>query len=140
MSPNGVPLLREETEIVYADNNIDDEQNAENSITIRALTTEQVYQIFTNKEAKFVDGRDSWDYSDGHIPGALNIPEYKFTPEEPNLKLLEKNDKIIVYCEGDQCEVSKRLAVELKKLGYKNIWVYLGGWKEWWENKFPIEK
>ena len=141
VSPEGVSLIREETKIVLDKSSEDFEaESGGNPGEIKALTTEQVYEIFTNKEAKFVDGRDNWDFSDGHIPGAINIPEYKFTPKEPNLKLLNKNEKIIVYCEGNQCEVSKRLAGELQKLGYKKVWVYLGGWEEWWENKFPIEK
>lgn len=140
-SPKGIQLIRKETGIVF-ESGTENFENAETETIdeIRALTTEQVYEIYSNREAKFVDARDNWDFADGHIPGAINIPEYKFSPDELNLKLLYKNDKIIVYCEGDQCEVSKRLAMELKKLGYKKVWIYLGGMKEWWEYKFPIEK
>jgi hypothetical protein len=32
------------------------------------------------------------------------------------------------------------LAGELQRLGYIKVWIYLGGWKEWEENNFPIEK
>lgn len=140
-SPKGIPLIRKETEIVFeAGTENFGNAETENIDEIRALTTEQVYEIYSNREAKFVDARDNWDFADGHIPGAINIPEYKFTSAEPNLKLLDKNEKLIVYCEGDQCEVSKRLAQELINLGYRKVWIYLGGMKEWWEYKFPIEK
>ena len=140
-SPKGISLVGKETEIVFEDGNDNfGNKEIENIDEIRALTTEQVYEIFSNREAKFVDARDNWDFADGHIPGAINVPEYKFSPEDPNLKLVDKNEKIIIYCEGDQCEVSKRLAREFKKLGYKKVWIYLGGMKEWWEYKFPIEK
>lgn len=140
ISPTGISLIRKEDYVVYENNykkNVNDEND---TLVIKSLTTEQVYEIFSNREAKFVDARDNWDFADGHIPGAINIPEYKFTSEEPNLKLLNKDEKIIVYCEGNQCDISKRLATELIKLGYKKVWVYLGGMKEWWEYKFPIEK
>ena len=141
VSPEGISLIREETKIILDENSEDFYvESSKDPGKIRALTTAQVYEIFNNKEAKFVDGRDNWDFSDGHIPGAINIPEYKFTPKEPNLNLLDKDEKIIIYCEGDQCEVSKRLAGEFQKLGYKKIWVYLGGWEEWEKNNFPIEK
>lgn len=139
-SANGIPLIKKEAAVVFDTNEELTESETENLNEIKALTTEQVYEIFGSKEAKFVDARDNWDFADGHIPGAINIPEYKFTPDDPNLKLLDKNEKIIVYCEGDQCEVSKRLAIELKKIGYKKVWIYLGGWEEWSGNKLPIEK
>lgn len=141
LSPNGIPFFREETAVVYENN---DEQfvteNEDNNNEVRALTTEKVYGIFNKGGAKFVDARDNWDFAEGHIPGAVNIPEYKFTPDDPSLKSLNKDEKIIVYCEGNQCDVSKRLASELKKLGYKYIWVYIGGWEEWSEYKLPVEK
>lgn len=138
-SQNGISLIRKEAGLVF-DTDVSSEIERQNINEIRALTTEQVYEIFSNREAKFIDARDNWDFADGHIPGAINIPEYKFSPDEPNLKLLDKNEKLIVYCEGDQCDVSKRLALELQKLGFKKVWIYLGGMKEWWEYKFPIEK
>jgi len=138
-SQNGILLIRKEAGLVF-DTDVSYEIERQNINEIRALTTEQVYEIFSNREAKFIDARDNWDFADGHIPGAINIPEYKFSPDEPNLKLLDKNEKLIVYCEGDQCDVSKRLALELQKLGFKKVWIYLGGMKEWWEYKFPIEK
>jgi len=141
LSQNGISIIRQETEIIYDETiNYDGNKDDIKINEIRALNTAQVYEIFTNKEAVFVDARDSWDFSDGHIPGAVNIPEYKFTPDDPNIKYLDKNRKIIVYCEGDQCEVSQRLAVELQKLGYKKVWIYFGGWKEWFENNLPAEK
>ena len=142
ISSKGISLIRTETEIVWTEESsvINESTEAGENLVLRALTTEQTYQIFLEKTAKFIDARDQWEFGDGHIPGAINIPEYKFTPEEPNLDQLKKNEKIIIYCEGDDCDVSKRLAEEMQKLGFSNIFVYVGGWREWSSNNYPIGK
>ena len=45
----------------------------------------------------------------------------------------------VIYCEGDVCDVSKRLAAELMKLGFTKVYVFLGGIYEWIDSEYPLE-
>jgi rhodanese-related sulfurtransferase len=95
------------------------------------ITLNQAYKLFKTGEVLFIDARDKWEFGDGHISGAINIPEYNFDKSNPVLKTIPKDKTIVSYCDGDDCEMSVKLADNLFKLGYKKIYIFFGGWKEW---------
>lgn len=125
------PLLVENVESTSAEAGNDN---------IKGLILAQVIELQAQNVATFIDARDQWDYSEGHIKGAINIPEFSFEPSNKLLKTIEKDKLIIVYCDGDECDTSKRLANRLMELGYKNTFVFLGGMNEWIDAELPIVK
>ena len=83
----------------------------------------------------------------GHIPTAKNIDwtnnldnsgKLKSDEELESIYQLDKESQIITYCQGAYRAANSYLS--LKKLGFKNVKVYLGSWGEW-GNKIdlPIE-
>jgi rhodanese-related sulfurtransferase len=95
------------------------------------ITLKQAYDLYTSGKTLFIDARDKWEFADGHITGAINIPEYNFDKNNPILKTIPKNKTIVSYCDGDDCEMSVKLADNLFNLGYKNVYIFFSGWKEW---------
>lgn len=73
-----------------------------------------------------VDVRDSEEFGEGHIPGAINIPVSTFASQSGEL---DKKKKIIVYCNsGGRSYNAYR---KLMKLGYKDInQAIFADWKE----------
>jgi len=74
----------------------------------------------------------------GHIPGSINIDwneniandgTLKNEKELSELYQFSKDDEIVTYCHGAYRAANTFLA--LKKIGFKNIRVYLGSWGEW---------
>lgn len=89
----------------------------------------------------FIDARPENVYKKGTIPGAINIPDTKFSiNQEPYLKLLpeDKNTKMVVFCGGYACIKSHIVANILYDKGYKNVMVYSAGEPEWKEKGLPI--
>lgn len=84
----------------------------------------------------------------GHIPNAINIDWNKNLNEDGTLKNddelsqmydLPKDSEIVTYCQGAYRAANTFLA--LKKLGFKNVRVYLGSWGEWGNRlELPVEK
>lgn len=72
-----------------------------------------------------------------NIPGSKNVPEEKLEELLPALHV-GKEEPIVVYCAGGQCTASVKAAQKLTGLGYKNVWAYEGGTKEWKEAGFPL--
>ena len=74
-----------------------------------------------------IDARTQEEYDQGHIPGAILIPEYEIA-DRAEKELLDKNQLILVYCRSGRR--SKIAAGELVKLGYTNIKEF-GGIIDW---------
>jgi len=84
----------------------------------------------------------------GHIPTAKNIDWNNNIDDSGKLKSDEKLDsiyqmdkesEIVTYCQGAYRAANSYLS--LKKIGFKNVKVYLGSWGEWGNKmELPIEK
>ena len=74
-----------------------------------------------------IDARTQSEYDEGHIPGAILIPEYEIAQLAEN-ELPDKNQLILVYCRSGRR--SKIAAEELVKLGYTNVKEF-GGIIDW---------
>jgi len=105
---------------------------------IRLINTSEAKDFFNKNDALFIDARDSWEFSDSHILNSINIPEYNYNPNNPIIKLLDKNGIYITYCSADDCDLSRRLATKLKTNGFKNVFVYSEGFEKWIELRYPI--
>ena len=74
-----------------------------------------------------LDVRTAEEFSDSHIPGAVNIPNEEIGTEEiPQLP--DKDQKIFVYCRSGNR--SKQASEKLAALGYTNI-IEFGGINSW---------
>ena len=74
-----------------------------------------------------IDARTQEEYDQGHIPGAILIPEYEIA-DRAEKELHDKNQLILVYCRSGRR--SKIAAEELVKLGYTNVKEF-GGIIDW---------
>ena len=100
-------------------------------------STEKTYRQITMEEAvtmmeeetgyTILDVRTAQEYSEKHIPGAINIANESIGTEDiPELP--DKEQLILVYCRSGNR--SKQASEKLVKLGYTNI-VEIGGINSW---------
>jgi len=98
-----------------------------------AISYEQINgaeaKALMDKESGYIiiDARTQSEYDEGHIPGAILIPEYEIAQRAEN-ELPDKNQLILVYCRSGRR--SKIAAEELVKLGYTNVKEF-GGIIDW---------
>jgi len=100
---------------------------------VRELTYAQISQ----DEAKLmmqdddghviVDVRRADEYAQGHIPGAILIPNESITDTPPE-ELPDKNQIILVYCRTGRR--SKEASQKLADMGYVNVYEF-GGIEDW---------
>ena len=74
-----------------------------------------------------IDARTQEEYDEGHIPGAILIPEYEIA-DRAEKELPDRDQLILVYCRSGRR--SKIAAEELVKLGYTNVKEF-GGIIDW---------
>ena len=84
---------------------------------------EAVKMLRDEKDYIILDVRRPDEYVEGHIPGAINVPNEEIGTVEIS-ELPDKSQLILVYCRSGRR--SKEASEKLVKLGYTNI-VEFGG-------------
>ncbi len=161
-NPNGLNFIREERVLIWedssaldnADNELLQTENNDNQLQTENLTNNDMnnnfdqpkaikldfaYKLF-NQKVKFIDARPVEEFSEGHIKGAINIPFYGSEEYESVLNQISKDEYLVTYCNGDDCDLSILLGDELFGKGYKKVYVFYGGWNDWLKNNYPVEK
>ena len=82
------------------------------------ITLDELKQ-FQNEGAIVIDVRSPQEYREGHIDGAISIPEYEIKKKIENI-VLDKDKNIVVYCSSGGR--SKKEQKTLNKLGYQNVY------------------
>ena len=76
-----------------------------------------------SKGAILIDVRSPQEYNEGHLPEALNIPEYEIRKVKNEMPKL--NQQIVVYCQyGGRSREAYNM---LRKMGYTNVYSLKGG-------------
>ena len=88
---------------------------------------ELAHRIQTESDYILLDVRTPEEFSTGHIPGAICIPNETIGQQEITA-LPDKGQRIYIYCRSGNR--SKQAARKLIKLGYTNI-VEAGGIRQW---------
>jgi rhodanese-related sulfurtransferase len=104
------------------------------------IAIEDAVALFFSQTAVFLDARSPEQYQQGHIQGARNLP-WESVDEYCDAVMADipQDAMIITYCDGESCELSKELAVDLFYYGYENIRVLVDGWRLWKERHLPTE-
>lgn len=74
-----------------------------------------------------VDVRSQEEYNEGHIPGAIVIPNESIGTEQPK-ELPDLEQVILVYCRSGNR--SRQASQKLADMGYTNVYEF-GGIKDW---------
>lgn len=88
--------------------------------------------IGTNEDFVLVNVLSNEDFKKDNIPSSINIPA-----DDPEFekKVREvagsKGRPIVVYCASFECKASPTAARKLDKAGFRNVYDYEGGMKDW---------
>lgn len=118
-------------------------------------TADEIKKSLKKTGFKLIDARSKEEYNGshvraagpGHIPLSINIDwqeniqsgVFKTTEELSKIySRIPKKSQVVTYCQGGYRAAHSFLA--LKKLGYKNVKMYLGSWGEWGNRpELPVE-
>lgn len=103
------------------------------------ITMQEAFTLWKDG-AVFLDTREPYEYDEGHIPGAINLPFDYWDDCWPRIEpQLELSDTIVCYCGGFDCELSLFTARELQIMGFENALIFFGGINKWIEAELPLE-
>jgi len=103
-----------------------------------SINLKQAYSLY-KKNTLFIDAREPEDYRLAHIKNAINLPMDHFDDYKSMLEKIDKDQPIVTYCAGTDCDLSIVLSNVLYDMGYKKLYIFFGGWNEWFNAKYPTE-
>lgn len=104
------------------------ETTTSNAVSYEQISGEQAKHIMDTQDGYVIlDARTTEEFDEGHIEGAILIPEYEVA-QRAEQELTDKNQLILVYCRSGRR--SKIAAQALVDLGYTNVKEF-GGIIDW---------
>ncbi|TSC54699.1 MAG: thiosulfate sulfurtransferase [Parcubacteria group bacterium LiPW_30] len=97
---------------------------------MKNIKSEEIEEIIANG-AVVLDVRTEDEFSEGYIPGAINMEIGEMSEEE--IEKLDKEKTYLLYCRSGGR--SSRAAQMLDFLGFKNVYNLEGGYMEWVKKK-----
>ncbi len=102
------------------------------------------------KKKNFIllDARSERSYEESHIQGALLplTPEYykRHSPDpaaalKENMKQYSKDTPVVTYCSSGGCQASAVLALQIKRLGFRDVKAMEDGFQTWDKKGYPIQ-
>ena len=103
-------------------------QEVEKEVNYENITAQEAKELMDREEGYIIlDVRTEEEYAQGHIPGAILIPDYEIETKAEVI-LTDKDQMILVYCRSGRR--SKNAAQALLELGYTDIREF-GGIIDW---------
>jgi rhodanese-related sulfurtransferase len=112
---------------------------AERTTPVGVVTLGAARAAFHDAAALFIDARPSAAFETGHIKGSLSLP---FTTREGRrdwlVAAVPRTRRLVVYCDGPACSQASDLATWLRREGWRDVGVFLGGLPAWRRAGLPI--
>lgn len=99
-----------------------------------AFTTGPVELERELKTVSVIDVRAAEDYAQGHLPGAINLPQGTWERAEG----LSRDKVNVVYCYSQVCHLAAKAAIIFTKQGF-TVKELEGGFAGWKEHDLPVE-
>ena len=98
-----------------------------------------VYTDLQNNSAEItvIDARTQEAYSQGHVPGAINLPWRKI--DLSSTASIPRDKTLVTYCDGIHCNASTKAAMRLAALGFR-VKEMLDGIQGWKREGYPVEQ
>ncbi len=106
----------------------------EDKVTFTTGPIEVDHLIKEDEDINIVDVRAAEDYEEGHVPGAVNLPQEKWE----TLDGLERDKTNVLYCYSHVCHLAAKAAVEFAGRGFP-VMEMDGGFKAWKDHDLEIE-
>jgi rhodanese-related sulfurtransferase len=103
------------------------------------ISAEAVVELILSRpELVIIDSRKQSEYAKGHIEGAVNMLNTSLRREDMEALFPDKDTPIVFYCNGIRCLRSSDSILKAKGWGYRNLFWFRGGWKEWTDKRLPV--
>ena len=87
----------------------------------------------------FVDVRKNSDWEAGRIPDAIHIELKKVYSAETLGAEVGKDEKVVIYCNGEKCMRSSQAAQKAVEWGFSQVFYFRDGFPAWKAAGYAVE-
>lgn len=151
INPDGISLIKAKRILQFAEDStgtfLQTGQNDNSDISkdsqskmddAKAITLKQAYELYKNN-AVFIDARDFVEFEIGRITNAKSLPYVEFDKYKSVLDNISYDTPIVTYCDGEDCDLSIHLGDKIFEMGYKEVYIFFGGWIDWQMAGYPTD-
>lgn len=102
------------------------------------VTVDEAASLFDAGTA-FVDVRSDSDFEAGRIPGAVHLELNNVFTEEALLGVVDKDEAVVLYCNGESCLRSSEASVKAVEWGFTDVHYFRDGFPAWDAAGHPVE-
>jgi rhodanese-related sulfurtransferase len=108
---------------------------------LRTYNLQQALELHQQGETIFIDARPPGEYRELHVEGAINLTadDLHAIKDAELSKRLPSERPLIVYCGHADCHASLKVAELLQNRGFKQVAVFLEGFRAWDEAGYPVD-
>ncbi len=104
------------------------------------ISADSAHTLFVQEKSLFVDIRYPDDFSLDHIPGAHSAPLLKIVQQPELFRGIDFDSIMICYGFEPEDGKAKQAADLLRRNGFTQVLILQGGFAEWIEMGYPVEK
>jgi rhodanese-related sulfurtransferase len=108
----------------------------EGAVTIDA--EKLIALMVQRKDTVLIDSRLETDRVDGYIEGSVPLVDTRTDCDSLARLIGTRTTPVIFYCNGVRCERSGRAVRIAVSCGYREVYWFRGGIKDWQLKKFPL--
>lgn len=102
------------------------------------INVDQAAALF-DEGVVFVDVRKPSDYDAGRIPGSVNLYLNDGLTADALADEVDKNEKVVFYCNGVKCAMSSKACAKAVEWGYTQVQYMRDGFPGWEAAGLPVE-
>lgn len=87
-----------------------------------------------------IDARRQEEFEKGHIEGAIHLLDTDMTRAKLASHVPKTDTPLLFYCNGERCLRSTNASKLALEWGYRKVYWFRGGWKEWSDKNLPVTK
>lgn len=108
-------------------------------VTGTTLVSSSEAKALFDEGAAFIDVRTDADFEAGRIPGSIHLDVKTALSEESLLDEVDKDEKIVFYCNGVKCGRSSAACALAVKWGFTDVYYFREGLPGWKASGYSVE-
>lgn len=103
---------------------------------LKVLSMQEGIRLLNDRKACHFDLRTPEEFNQGHIANTQNTPSDTLE-KNPETLIKKKDTPVLLICEHNY--QASKIGKKLKKQGYSNIHILIGGLSTWRKENLPLE-